>query len=304
MADFAQMDGLSGWGANQLYKGLQSGIRSLDYTRLVFRKMYRIIELLSALLLGASALPSPPPVSSLDWTPCNISFGYQGWLTPPPYPYQCANLTVPLDYTDPNSQDLTLDLLRVEALHRPAKKSILFNPGGPGASGIQFVALSSDAIHEVLGGNYDLIGFDPRGTGRTLPFACNETLSEDPGGANLTLPADVDVPKDKLVMFDVDQVVDEALPFNERFADKCEQQMRDVGSYLGTAFVARDMLEIAKAIDGEHALLNYIGISYVSLRRNCADSPLRLPCKQVFLDADIIRALTLVKLFLLCFQSV
>ncbi|KPI37164.1 putative hydrolase [Cyphellophora attinorum] len=263
MADFAQMDGLSSWTIKQLYKWLQSGIRFFDESSLCRHKMDRLFELLSALLIGTSALPSSPPESCLDWTPCNISFGYQGWLTPPPYPYQCANLTVPLDYTDPNSEDLTLDLLRVEALHKPAKKSILLNPGGPGASGIQFVALTSDAIHEVLGGDYDLIGFDPRGTGRTLPFACNETFSQDPGGANLTLPTNVDVPKDKLVMFNVEQVVDEAFPFNERFADKCEQQMKDAGSYLGTAFVARDtMLEIAKAIDGKDALLNYIGIGH------------------------------------------
>lgn len=63
-------------------------------------------------------------------------------------PLQCAKLTVPLDYT--NASDgrvVELDLLRSQAVTKPSKGSILFNPGGPGGSGVEFIALGAPLFH-------------------------------------------------------------------------------------------------------------------------------------------------------------
>ena len=48
-------------------------------------------------------------------------------------PIQCGNLTVPLDYTNPEPDaTLNLQLLKVPAAKTPKKGSIMFNFGGPG----------------------------------------------------------------------------------------------------------------------------------------------------------------------------
>ena len=64
------------------------------------------------------------------------------WATCPdisvknPLPYDCANLTVPLDHTEPSSNgNLVLRLLRIPAAIMHAKGSILVNFGGPGEVG-------------------------------------------------------------------------------------------------------------------------------------------------------------------------
>lgn len=51
-------------------------------------------------------------------------------------PLECGSLTVPLDYTDKESdRTLDLELRRIPAINGPSKGSILFNFGGPGMSG-------------------------------------------------------------------------------------------------------------------------------------------------------------------------
>lgn len=79
-------------------------------------------------------------------------------------PLTCGTLTVPLDYSDPTSnKTLDLALVRVDATKKPKKGSVLFNPGGPGAGGRDFVVgPNAKSLLIATGGSYDLIGFDPR----------------------------------------------------------------------------------------------------------------------------------------------
>jgi hypothetical protein len=52
--------------------------------------------------------------------------------------YECARLQVPLDYTnESNGETIELDLIKVKATAKPFKGSVLYNPGGPGASGVE-----------------------------------------------------------------------------------------------------------------------------------------------------------------------
>ena len=79
-------------------------------------------------------------------------------------PLTCGTLTVPLDYSDPTSNEtLDLALVRVSAVKQPKKGSILFNPGGPGISGRDWIVgpYAEDQL-VATGGAYDLIGFDTR----------------------------------------------------------------------------------------------------------------------------------------------
>lgn len=122
------------------------------------------------------------PSTSLEYTPC-----FNG--------YQCARLTVPMDYHRPSSPSppIAIALTRLPAKVPPTDPryggAILINPGGPGGSGVaqalrwghnlQTVADSEfdpveDTGHDDLTHVYfDIIGFDPRGVNNTTPgFSC------------------------------------------------------------------------------------------------------------------------------------
>lgn len=109
-------------------------------------------SILGSLLVGVTttlASPASPlssfvesRASSLDWAPCDLdlpenAMREQGY---------CATLEVPLDYTDPDSDEtIHLQLLRFNATKEPFKGSVLWNPGGPGISGIEtFAYLGAD----------------------------------------------------------------------------------------------------------------------------------------------------------------
>lgn len=46
---------------------------------------------------------------------------------------------------------------------------ILFNPGGPGGSGVDFINRLGDLLAQVVGEEFDVVGFDPRGIARSTP---------------------------------------------------------------------------------------------------------------------------------------
>ena len=79
---------------------------------------------------------------------------------------ECATLTVPVDYTDPDGDTVGIALLKLPAT-RPAERigSLVVNPGGPGAPGTSYAAAAGVVFRPALYQRYDIVGFDPRGTG-------------------------------------------------------------------------------------------------------------------------------------------
>ena len=67
---------------------------------------------------------------------------------PIPLPFDCASLPVPLDYTDSGSGTLDLALIRVNATKEPVLGSVLWNPGGPGGTGVENLAIQSEDLIE------------------------------------------------------------------------------------------------------------------------------------------------------------
>ncbi|KAL8672746.1 MAG: hypothetical protein Q9168_002800 [Polycauliona sp. 1 TL-2023] len=167
---------------------------------------------------------------SIDWFPCSRG----GTL-----PVQCANLTVLLDYVNATSNaTLNLQLVKVSAVKRPKKGSILFNPGGPGAPGRAFVAGPPAAsLLIATGGYHDLIGFDPRLTGL---YSLGPLLNSS------------------------DTAIGQTWAAKTVFAETCHQKAKEVGELIGTGYVARDMMQIVDAL-GEDGLLRYWGFSYGTL---------------------------------------
>ncbi|KAH7412267.1 TAP-like protein-domain-containing protein [Phaeosphaeria sp. MPI-PUGE-AT-0046c] len=106
-----------------------------------------------------------PRSSELKWVPC-----YEG--------YQCANLEVPLDYENPALGSTVVPWIRHVAVNGTGT-DLLFNPGGPGGSGIEFILKGrGNQIMELTGSKYNIVSFDPRGVNASdIHLTC---FPEDP----------------------------------------------------------------------------------------------------------------------------
>ncbi|KAI1505989.1 Alpha/Beta hydrolase protein [Biscogniauxia marginata] len=169
--------------------------------------------------------------------------------------YDCARLDVPMDWLDPSDDDrVELAVIRLRATERNDYKGpVFFNPGGPGGSGVYAMKDRGELLQTIIGKNHDLISFDPRGIGGTLPrIQCWDS----PEKARRWSLQDVGV---------VDAhpgVLHDAYARATAFSQNCERTMKKSGllRHISTASHARDMLEILHQTGGEK--LKYWGFSY------------------------------------------
>ncbi|TLD28691.1 hypothetical protein PspLS_03788 [Pyricularia sp. CBS 133598] len=212
---------------------------------------------LSVLLSLAFASPTPlvhRRAGAINWRSCSSEFNT---TTPGAV---CGNLDVPLDYTGKESSEiLQLELIKIPATKGVSRGSILFNPGGPGFPGNEWLDGSAAVLLAATGGQHDLIGFNPRGTGKTLPIACFD--EQDPQ----------DVLKKLLIEERLSQAGNSSdvapgriWATSLQISEACAKKNADHGRFLGTAFVARDIIQIVDALD-EDGLLRYWGMSYGTL---------------------------------------
>jgi hypothetical protein len=131
--------------------------------------MLRKVLASSTLILSGLAYPTDdkykPNATSLEWAPCDLEFSSadQAVIAKHGEPLFCANLSVPLDYSnEKDDRSIDLQLIKVKATKEPFKGSILTNPGGPGGSGVDWIAGEGPSFRDDLGGYHDVIGFDPR----------------------------------------------------------------------------------------------------------------------------------------------
>ena len=84
---------------------------------------------------------------------------------------KCATIKVPIDYSKPASGSINLSLNYLASTGNADLGWLLENPGGPGGSGLDFVASASAQVaSENLRKRYNIVGFDPRGVGRSAPI--------------------------------------------------------------------------------------------------------------------------------------
>ncbi len=221
---------------------------------------------LSVLGLATSVRALPKQEPTLDWKPCPelneqifSEIGIRGNA------FDCASLTVPLDYTEPEtSEKLELSLFKVNATKEPVLGSLLYNPGGPGGPGAQNLPFDSIQLNKHIGGQYHLISWDPRGTGKTIPFNCSvpaitqplaersESVSSNNSDENGSYFASAN-----LTTIFLNGGWDSAVTL----AESCAETQKATGAYLGTTTTAHDMLSIVNAL-GEDGLLRFYGYSY------------------------------------------
>jgi pimeloyl-ACP methyl ester carboxylesterase len=181
-----------------------------------------------------STAPSSTGVaaSTLHWIPCDDG--------------ECATLAVPLDSTQPSGRKIELALAR-----EPAKKpderigSLLINPGGPGAPGTDFVKPVAAELPATITDRFDIVGWDPRGTGGSAPVDCGKKLD---------------------YLFNVDTAPDDATEqaalesVAKRFAAACRAGSGELLSHIASVDSVQDMDRIRAALGDEK--LTYAGFSY------------------------------------------
>jgi hypothetical protein len=122
----------------------------------------------------------------INWGPCNPSWAIESGVADNRNAalqavagFQCAELTVPLDYANPGGATIQLAMNRLPASD-PAQRigPLLTNPGGPGGSGLQYVFNARKAFTEQLRARYDIVGMDPRGVGLSSPVQCEPTAEQ------------------------------------------------------------------------------------------------------------------------------
>jgi pimeloyl-ACP methyl ester carboxylesterase len=160
----------------------------------------------------------------------------------------CATVTVPLDWNKPSGK--TMKIAINEHTSPTASGYLLVNPGGPGASGVEFVRDSYDYIGTAaLKAKYNMVGFDPRGTGQSSPIKCL-----DAAGTDQLLYEDTG-----LAVGSAQELASERAQIAS-FVAACKLNSGDVLGYVDTVSAARDLDVIRAAL--KQTKLDYLGFSY------------------------------------------
>lgn len=195
----------------------------------------------------------------LTWKRCGEGF---------PPAMRCTFVTVPLDYTHPNGQTISIAVSRLRAA-RPALRHgvLLLNPGGPGSSGLLLPSVFDDMFPPQIRDSFDLIGFDPRAVGRSAPITCELTEAE----TNYRFPPTQSFAADVRQQTNV--------------ARKCANANGPRLRHITTRNTARDMDVIRSAL-GEKTL-SYLGYSYGSYLGSVYTQMFGRHADRIVLDSNV-----------------
>ncbi|CAE6502965.1 unnamed protein product [Rhizoctonia solani] len=195
--------------------------------------------------------------SRISWAPCGNAT----------IPRECGRFEVPLDYANSTVGTASLAVARLNATVSPRLGTLFINPGGPGGSGVEWV-LSDDMllILNGTGGQYDIVSWDPRGAGSTVPkVQCFESGAAEKTfwngsirGADLELRSDF---TNTTALNEFYSHIDEVDSMLVKFGKQCNTQSKHMLKYIGTTATVRDMVGLHDYLEGTK-LINYWGFSY------------------------------------------
>ncbi|KAK0457513.1 TAP-like protein-domain-containing protein [Desarmillaria tabescens] len=182
------------------------------------------------------------PTTNLSWVDCYSN-------------YKCARFQVPIDYSNEAGDKAAIAVIKLPAQSQTDYKgAVLMNPGGPGGSGVADVVYAGPLFASVIGTQYDLISFDPRGVGNSTPRA-EFFLTKEERSLWLADPnhwtAAPNTSSDQIPHLWASSHV---------IAEVAKERDNGILNYIGTDNVARDMLAINEAVG--HEKLQYWGFSY------------------------------------------
>jgi pimeloyl-ACP methyl ester carboxylesterase len=179
-------------------------------------------------------------VNPIEWNACDGSTSTK---------VECGNIEVPFDYANPDQGSFVLNVKRRNAAN-PADRigSMMVNPGGPGFGGSSLADDAEYYFSQDLLDHFDIIAWDPRGTGESTPAVnCVDTFDEYFG-----LDSPPETPEEKQALIDASQA----------FNDKCAENSGTILPYISTQASAQDINSLRLALGEEK--VSYFGFSYGS----------------------------------------
>lgn len=211
-----------------------------------------VVLTLTACSGGVVPEPSRPPEAipaeyapfysqTLEWTDCHEDM-------------LCSTAIAPLDWAEPTGETIELALVKHEASASKKLGSLFVNPGGPGASGVDFVVDSLDySVSGAVQKNYDVIGFDPRGVGASTAVVCVDSSAELDEYLFGELSAERESP----------EWFAERGEASAAFAQGCLERTGDLLAHVDSVSAAHDLDMLRSAVGDRE--LNYLGYSYGTL---------------------------------------
>jgi len=187
-------------------------------------------------LAASSSIPQPP-VQPITWSACEDSAKLK-----------CASLEVPYDYENPSVGSFTLAVRMRPAVKSPSVGPLFVNRGGPGAESASMANDAEFYFSQRLIDNFDIVAFDPRGTGVSEPHVdCVDEV--DP---YFSAEIAYDTPDRR------QRLIDDTQAFN----DACQSKSGEILPYISTVASARDIDTLRRALGYEK--ISFFGFSYGS----------------------------------------
>lgn len=166
--------------------------------------------------------------------------------------FECADVHAPLNWDELEGDTIQLRLVKQPAKSGKPIGTLFVNPGGPGASGAEYVRNSiAYAVGDSLQREYDVIGWDPRGVGSSSAVSCLDAAGMDEylfGVSTSTAERGSD------------EWIAEAVAASKEFGEACSENTGELLAHVDTVSTVRD-LDMLREIVGD-AQLNYLGYSY------------------------------------------
>ncbi|MEU8895407.1 alpha/beta fold hydrolase [Nocardia sp. NPDC048505] len=149
---------------------------------------------------------------------------------------QCAVLSVPMNYADPDGPRIDLTVSRLPATG--TRRGVLFaNPGGPGADTLDYWGKRVQTLPAALATDYDRIAVQPRGLRWATPLTC-QTAGEIAEGEQVSLSGGS----------------------RDEVKKACDAAQPGYLDAITTENTARDLESVRAALGFE--TINYLGVSY------------------------------------------
>lgn len=200
-----------------------------------WRRLALGVSLVAAALVGATSASA----ATIAWRPCKDA--EKG--------LECARVAVPLNWSNPSGVKISLAVIRRPA-SRPAQRlgTLFVNFGGPGVAGVATVENSGPMLDPIGRGRFDVVSWDPRGTGESTHISCFSDHREE---AEFWGPFSVPVTAAEWKR---------RMPRAVAFARHCTRRSRKLLRFDSTADTARDLDYLRELLD--EPTLNYRGVSY------------------------------------------
>lgn len=225
----------------------------------LFAGLVWIISLIASLFSPSKNLPPSRPLDTvnpwgepdhnpiqyenedLTWYNCDQGAGND-------HEIECTSILVPWDHFNPeSSEEGTFEIPIARFRGHNATKNVLFNPGGPGGSGVAAVIHGGWSLHPLLGEGFHLVSWDPRGIMEAMAEASLEQSYASSEGE--------EEPTDPIVQFDL---------FFEHAKKGVEAEFKQADNkYVNTPQVAADMNSILDALNQKE--MYFFGASYGAL---------------------------------------